>query len=98
MHRVAILQLKVHHVMMYGMRDQTVRSEYRQSRERAQYQYEEAYQTVLRMFKSIKELDGDHGLSIDLNKVNHLARLHDKMLQDMCTCYELKNRQLNKAQ
>lgn len=96
MHRVAILQLKVHHVMMYGMKDQVVRSEYRESRRQAEKQYELAYSTVIRMFESIKEMENTHGMSIDLNKVTHLARMHDQMLEKMCISYDLKNKNLNK--
>ena len=49
------------------------------------------------MLKTIRELEQSQGLSIDLNKVTHLARMHDKMLLNMCVSYELKNSNLNAA-
>ena len=49
------------------------------------------------MFQSIKEMDNTKGMSIDLNKVTHLARMHDQMLEKMCISYDLKNKNLNMA-
>ena len=49
------------------------------------------------MFESIKEMENTHGMSIDLNKVTHLARMHDQMLEKMCISYDLKNKNLNKT-
>ena len=36
-------------------------------------------------------VDADHGLSLDLNRISHLATTHDRMLARLKVNYEIKN-------
>ena len=76
---------------MGGMQDRKLRSNYRKSRKRARAEYQEALSVIKRIEASIKVLDKDHGLSLDLNKIAHLAKLHDRMLNRLCGIYNIKD-------
>ena len=58
-------------------------------------EYDTAFKLIKRVEKSIHDMDKDHGLSLDLNKVAYIAQIHDRMLKRLCGSYEIKNMFIN---
>ena len=77
------------------MTDREMRSEIKIALLDAQKEYEVALKVVKRAQKSIKPIDGENSSStVDLNKLAHLATIHDQLMANLTVSYELKNKKL----
>ena len=71
-----------------------MRDAYRQSKLDFKKNMEMQQTLIKRMFVKARQVEADKGLSLDLNKINYLAQLHDQQLIRLSDCYDLNTAEM----
>jgi len=74
------LTLRIHKMMIKHCRDRKLIAKFHESRADAERDYAMVRKTIDRMQKVANKLIKDQGLSLDLNKINYVAKLHETFL------------------
>mmetsp|Transcript_6601 Transcript_6601/g.7903 ORF Transcript_6601/g.7903 Transcript_6601/m.7903 type:complete len:80 (-) Transcript_6601:641-880(-) len=74
------LTLRIHKMMIQHCRDKKLIAKFNESRAGAERDYAMVRKIIDRMQKVVNKLIKDQGLSLDLNKINYVAKLHETFL------------------